>query len=116
MDGSRNLPVTGGSPIRLYAGFGRHQQRMPGRPARSLGLDTEATGEVSKYNVDASISSEDIFRNGACERSMIKYDKFRLSLKRLEEQFANYQRGNPTHSELDREAVAESVIRRFKMC
>lgn len=48
--------------------------------------------------------------------SMIDYSKFRSSLKRLEEQHANYQRGNPAFLDLDREAVAESVIQRFETC
>jgi len=47
---------------------------------------------------------------------MINYDKFRLSLKRLEEQHANLQRGNPAWSELDREGITESVIQRFETC
>ncbi|MCY3929815.1 MAG: nucleotidyltransferase substrate binding protein [Acidobacteria bacterium] len=47
---------------------------------------------------------------------MIDYDKFRLSLKRLEEQTENYRRGNPALSDLDREGIAESVIQRFEIC
>ena len=47
---------------------------------------------------------------------MIDYSKLQSSLKRLEEQHANYRRGNPTLSDLDREAVAESVIQRFETC
>ena len=47
---------------------------------------------------------------------MIDYSKFRSSLKRLEEQHANYRQGNPALSDLDREAVAESVIQRFETC
>ena len=47
---------------------------------------------------------------------MIDYSKFRSSLKRLEEQNANYRRGNAALSDLDREGVAESVTRRFKIC
>ncbi len=47
---------------------------------------------------------------------MIEYDKFRLSLKRLEEQNGNYSRDNPHLSDLDREGVAESVIQRFETC
>ncbi len=47
---------------------------------------------------------------------MIDYGRFRLSLKRLEQQNENYRQGNPTLSDLDREAIAESVIRRFKTC
>lgn len=45
------------------------------------------------------------------------YDKFRQSLERLKEQYANYQR--KTHvlrPELDKRAVAESVIQRFETC
>ena len=47
---------------------------------------------------------------------MLDYSKFRSSLKRLEEQHANYRRGNPALSDLDREAITESVIQRFETC
>ncbi len=47
---------------------------------------------------------------------MIDYSRFRSSLKRLEEQNANYRQGNPALSDLDREGIAESVLRRFKTC
>ena len=47
---------------------------------------------------------------------MIDYSKFRSSLKRLEEQHANYRHGNPALSDLDREGITESVLRRFKTC
>ena len=47
---------------------------------------------------------------------MIDYSKFRLSLKRLEEQYENHEGQNPALSDLDREAVAESVIQRFETC
>ena len=47
---------------------------------------------------------------------MIQYDKFQLSLKRLEEQYENHQHGGPERSELDREGIAESVIQRFETC
>ncbi len=47
---------------------------------------------------------------------MIDYDKFLLSLKRLEEQHDNYKQQDPTLSNLNREAIAESVIQRFETC
>ncbi len=47
---------------------------------------------------------------------MIEYDKFRMSLKRLEEQYENYRQADESLPELIREAIAESVIRRFKTC
>ena len=47
---------------------------------------------------------------------MIDYGKFQLSLKRLEEQHDNFQQHDPTLSDLNREAVAESVIQRFETC
>ena len=50
------------------------------------------------------------------EQSMIDYSRFRSSLKRLEEQHGNYGHGNPALSDLDREGIAESVLRRFKTC
>ena len=47
---------------------------------------------------------------------MIDYSKFRLALKRLEEQHENYRSGNPALTDLDREGIVESVVRRFKTC
>ena len=47
---------------------------------------------------------------------MIDYTKFRLSLKCLEKQHENYLQQPPTSSALNREAVTESVIQRFKVC
>ncbi len=47
---------------------------------------------------------------------MIDYDKFRLFLLRLEEQNENHKQQNPVLSDLDREAIAESVIQRFETC
>ena len=49
---------------------------------------------------------------------MIDYDKFKKSLKHLELQFENYNNsGNRKDlTELDREALAESVIHRFETC
>ena len=46
----------------------------------------------------------------------IDYSKFRLSLKRLEEQFANHENAEVSRPRLDEEAVAESVIQRFETC
>ena len=46
----------------------------------------------------------------------IDYSKFRLSLRRLEEQHANYRRTDVQRPELDQEGVAESVIQRFETC
>ena len=45
---------------------------------------------------------------------MIEYDKFQMSLARLEEQYANYQTLDATSSEPTKEAFAESVIQRFE--
>lgn len=49
---------------------------------------------------------------------MIDYNKFQKSLKHLELQFANHRRAQerPELAELDREAIAESVIQRFETC
>ena len=47
---------------------------------------------------------------------MIEYDKFRISLKRLEEQYENYREPDDSLSDLTQEAVAESVIQRFETC
>ena len=47
---------------------------------------------------------------------MIDYGKFRLSLERLREQYANYRQPDLSLPEVTREAVAESVIHRFETC
>ncbi len=47
---------------------------------------------------------------------MIDYTKFRLALKRLEEQHENYCEVDSALPELLREAIAESVIQRFETC
>lgn len=49
---------------------------------------------------------------------MINYDKFKKSLKHLELQLENYERAvdRPELNELDREALTESVIKRFERC
>ena len=49
---------------------------------------------------------------------MIDYEKLQKSLKHLELQFANYKlaQDRPELTELDREAIAESVIQRFETC
>ncbi|MBU5614483.1 nucleotidyltransferase substrate binding protein [Geomonas azotofigens] len=48
---------------------------------------------------------------------MIDYDKFKKSLKHLELQFANYSSSSQRNlPELDREALAESVVYRFETC
>ena len=45
---------------------------------------------------------------------MIDYDKFQLSLKRLQEQHENHRILDPALPELTREGIAESVIQRFE--
>lgn len=47
---------------------------------------------------------------------MIDYTKFRQSLRRLEEQYENYQHLDPSLPRLTYEAVPESVIQRFETC
>lgn len=47
---------------------------------------------------------------------MISYDKFQLSLARLQEQHSNYVRLGPSVPEATRDAYAESVIQRFETC
>ncbi len=47
---------------------------------------------------------------------MINYGKFKLSLKRLEEQHDNYQSLDEALPELILEGIAESVIQRFEIC
>jgi len=49
---------------------------------------------------------------------MIDYDKLEKSLKHLEAQFENYKHSKerPELSDLDREAIGESVIQRFETC
>ncbi len=47
---------------------------------------------------------------------MIDYTKFLQSLERLQEQNKNYRTPSSALLELDREGIAESVIRRFEAC
>ncbi len=49
---------------------------------------------------------------------MIDYDKFEKSLKHLQIQFDNYKKKDTKDylDELDKEAIAESVIQRFETC
>ena len=47
---------------------------------------------------------------------MIDYSKFQMSLKRLVEQYENYQASDVSQPDLIREAIAESVIQRFETC
>lgn len=49
---------------------------------------------------------------------MIEYDKLQKSLKRLEEQYQNYLKIDEKKyfSNLDKEAIKESVIQRFETC
>lgn len=47
---------------------------------------------------------------------MIDYGKFRLSLKRLEEQHENYRTLDTSLPGLIQEGIAESVIQRFETC
>ena len=49
---------------------------------------------------------------------MIDYEKLQKSLKHLEQQFANYQlaQDRTELTDIDREAIAESVIHRFETC
>ena len=46
----------------------------------------------------------------------LDYGKLRQSLARLEEQYANFCRPDISLPQLHEEAVAESVVRRFKLC
>ncbi len=47
---------------------------------------------------------------------MIDYEKFRMSLKRLEQQHENYRTLDSSLAELVQEGIAESVIQRFETC
>lgn len=49
---------------------------------------------------------------------MIDYEKFQKSLKHLELQFDNHQiaQDRPELTDIDREAIAESIIQRFETC
>lgn len=47
---------------------------------------------------------------------MIDYSKYKLSLKRLEEQHENYRNLDSNLPELIRDGVTESVIQRFETC
>lgn len=47
---------------------------------------------------------------------MTSYEKFRLTLTRLQEQHEHYRQLDPSLPAITQEAVMESVIRRFGMC
>ena len=47
---------------------------------------------------------------------MIDYSKFRLSLRRLEERYNDFQTLDPTIPQWLRESVSESVVQRFETC
>ena len=47
---------------------------------------------------------------------MIEYDKFRMSLERLEEQYNNYRERDDSLPDLIQEAIVESVIQRYETC
>ena len=47
---------------------------------------------------------------------MIEYDKFQMSLGRLEEQYENYRTLDSSLPHLTKEGIAESVIQRFETC
>ena len=53
---------------------------------------------------------------GPAAPAAIDYEKFRRSLKRLEEQYANYRNPDVARPALDQEGIAESVVRRFRIC
>ena len=53
---------------------------------------------------------------GSAAPAAIDYDKLRRSLKRLEEQYANYRNLGVARLALDQEGIAESVIQRFRLC
>ena len=53
---------------------------------------------------------------GSAAPAAIDYEKFRRSLKRLEEQYANYRNPDVARPPLDQEGIAESVVRRFRIC
>ena len=47
---------------------------------------------------------------------MIEYDKFQKALKHLEDQLENYRTLDDSLPKIMQEAVAESVVQRFKTC
>ena len=47
---------------------------------------------------------------------MTDYSKFQLSLRRLEEQYENWDDSGAERTRLDQEAIRESVIQRFETC
>ena len=47
---------------------------------------------------------------------MINYEKFQRSLQNLQAQFQNFEHLDSNLSDLNKEAVAESVIQRFETC
>ena len=75
--------------------------------------------EIERRHVVLAAGS-DRRRGMTCERpaapAAIDYDRFRRSLKDLEEQYVNYWNPAVPRPALDQEAVAESVIQRFETC
>lgn len=47
---------------------------------------------------------------------MVHYEKFQKSLKRLQDQYENYQTLDPEFPELVQDGIRESVIQRFETC
>lgn len=47
---------------------------------------------------------------------MIRYEQFRQALERLERQHLNYRRADAALPDITREAIKESVIKRFETC
>ena len=46
----------------------------------------------------------------------VNYEKLKKSLDRLKEQYENYQADKPTLTDLDKDGIKESVIKRFEVC
>ncbi len=47
---------------------------------------------------------------------MVDYSNFHRTLNLLRVQYEHYQQLDPSHSDLVREAVVESIVKRFEMC
>jgi len=47
---------------------------------------------------------------------MVDYSSFHKTLDLLSKQYEHYQQLDPSHSDLVREAVVESVVKRFEIC
>ncbi len=104
--------------------IGRSKMRKVNRPyglkaeiySRVLLFGDQSKADQSKAAVILHTASISVLSKANLMVFMINYDRFHLSLKRLQEQHEHYTRLDPSVAVLIREAVMESVIQRFEVC